>query len=669
MSLIALMSVGVISLVVWLVLIFLSVTDGIEKNWLKKLTSLNAPIRITPTDEYYHSYYYQIDSLASASDYTYKSIGEKKSALLTDPYIPEIDQELPKYWAEKVCSSDGSPKDLVKNTFQVLENLNLTAQDYEVSGAVLKLRMIRPQGTPFSSNQDWGQGSLTQVSYISTFSGKSPNLPSLIEPPRIEDLNHLFFLANVSTNGTSEETLSDVEKVSVKEFQERVQTLLTYINIQKMKTSSHRWQALGSLLPEGIEFDAYAPVKNGVISQLVLPLEKKSCTGKIKKKEGRLHYIGKDGSSHVVNFSVPLFLEGRIAMDSQICPYEIEKIQNLRDLRFHIETSLQGHSIQGQIPWDGIEIEKAEALTHFDAPPEVSPPWPYFAKNEAYLPKGDIPAALVPKHFQNNKVCIGDIGYFSYGARVSSSMQEQRLPIRIAGFYDPGVMAIGAKVILTDPELPSAINAATDSMGDPSMVNGIQIYLNDLNAAKDIKKKIEVAFANEGLSPYWTVTTFHEYDFAKDLLQQFQSDKYLFTMIGAIVLIVACSNIISLLVILVNDKKKEIAILSAMGASKKSIALIFTLCGGIMGTLSTLLGTGAAILTLHNIDGVVHFLSFLQGHDAFNAVFYGKSLPSELSKHALIFILIATPIISLIAGLVPALKATKLHPSEILRSE
>ena len=176
-------------------------------------------------------------------------------------------------------------------------------------------------------------------------------------------------------------------------------------------------------------------------------------------------------------------------------------------------------------------------------------------------------------------------------------------------------------------------------------------------------------FKKEGLSSYWNVTTFHEYDFAKDLLQQFQSDKYLFTLIGGIVLIVACSNIISLLVILVNDKKREIAILSAMGASKKSIALIFTLCGGIMGTLSTLIGTGAAILTLHNIDSVVSFLSFLQGHDAFNVVFYGKSLPNQLSNHALIFILIATPIISLLAGLVPAVKATKLHPSQILRSE
>jgi len=224
MSLIALMSVGVISLVVWLVLVFLSVTDGIEKNWLKKLTSLNALIRITPTEDYYHSYYYQVDGISQESDYTYKSIGEKASSLLTDPYSPDYDQEIPKRWPDKLCNADGSTKDLVKETFHVLQGLNLPAQDYEISGAVLKLRMVRPQGIPFSRTQEKGQGYLTQVSYISTFSGKSPELPSLIEPPRPEDLNHLFFLADVSSRGVSEDSPDDLVEVSASDFQKRLKT-------------------------------------------------------------------------------------------------------------------------------------------------------------------------------------------------------------------------------------------------------------------------------------------------------------------------------------------------------------------------------------------------------------------------------------------------------------
>jgi lipoprotein-releasing system permease protein len=65
----------------------------------------------------------------------------------------------------------------------------------------------------------------------------------------------------------------------------------------------------------------------------------------------------------------------------------------------------------------------------------------------------------------------------------------------------------------------------------------------------------------------------------------------------------------------------------------------------------------------------VHVLSFAQGHDAFNAAFFGKNLPNTLSHEALVMILIATPIISFLAGLVPAVKACRLKPSEILRAE
>ena len=106
-----------------------------------------------------------------------------------------------------------------------------------------------------------------------------------------------------------------------------------------------------------------------------------------------------------------------------------------------------------------------------------------------------------------------------------------------------------------------------------------------------------------------------------------------------------------------------------MGASKKSIVAIFGLCGIITGVLSSLIGTLSAILTLRYLHVLIAFLSAIQGHMAFNPIFFGKTLPNHLSYEALIFILIATPLISLSAGLIPALKASKLNPSSILRSE
>lgn len=88
-----------------------------------------------------------------------------------------------------------------------------------------------------------------------------------------------------------------------------------------------------------------------------------------------------------------------------------------------------------------------------------------------------------------------------------------------------------------------------------------------------------------------------------------------------------------------------------------------------MGLIGSAIGVLAAVYTLHHLDGLIAFMGYVQGHDMFNPVFYGSSLPNELSGEALIFVVAATTFVSLIAGVVPAVKASLLKPSAILRSE
>jgi lipoprotein-releasing system permease protein len=143
----------------------------------------------------------------------------------------------------------------------------------------------------------------------------------------------------------------------------------------------------------------------------------------------------------------------------------------------------------------------------------------------------------------------------------------------------------------------------------------------------------------------------------------------LFTLVGAIILMVACCNIISQLIILVDNKKKEIGILLAMGASKKSILFIFGFCGMIMGLMSSCIGIAAGIFTLKYLDLVISTLSFFQGQALLNPVFFGQIIPSEFSSKAIQFVFISTPILSLFAALAPAIKTCCLNVSGILRSE
>lgn len=643
-SLIACMSVGVISLVVWLVVVFLSVTEGIEQNWLKKLTALNAPIRLQPTEKYYSSYYYNIDKYSSASKYMARTIGQKARSLLSDPFNPENDAEIPLQMMRKDVDGSGNLKDPIKGAIGVLETLKknhtgIVFQDVELSGALLKIQLLRPDpesGLPMESQ-------LTHVSYLASFAQENPSLQELLLPPTVDDLNHLLYLSMRSPQ-------KEVE----------IAQLLQHMSIQKVKPKGNLWQIPIHLLPEKVPFAVEAYVHGREISHVIIPNVSSKNSGILEKRQGRIFFSSSQTPEQILDGDCPIFAERIGPLQATVN----EKSQCL------VSGLLQKHKIHGITSLDGLEIIEGAPRIHYQ---DISspPPWFFYHKQIPVLPKiQDKWAILLPKQFRENGLRIGDHGFLSYPAQTSMGMQEMHIPIFVGGFYDPGIMAVGNKCILAPSDLTQTINASESAFTlEKTQSNALLVWFPKMGAAAEIKTEILKGLKEKGIDQYWQVQTFREYDFARDLLQQFQSDKYLFTLIGIIILLVASANIISLLSLLVSDKKKEIGILQAMGAKKRSIAGIFGLCGISLGLLSCILGISLAFFTLKNMDGVVHILSSLQGHETFHAQFFGQSLPKQLSSRALWFAGVATPLIALFSGLFPALKAARMNPCETLRSK
>lgn len=493
-SIISLISILVISLVVWLIVVFLSVKSGIEEGWVQKLVALTAPVRIIPSPNYYKSYYYQIDTISESSDYTPKSIHEKLLALQTDPYNPEMDEEVPVEWEKPDYDTHGQLKDPVKLAYQAIQNVkkkypDLKVSDYEAAFARLHLHLIRENPVQNIETESF----IDVPAYFGSLDKENSKIPRSILPPTPED----------------------------------------------------RLNAAKNHLNESAFYDG----KN------LLPIEKRSGEG-----------------------------------------------------------------------------------------------------------------ILLPKSFKEAGVLLGDKGSISFYTTTTTSRQEQRTAVFVAGFYDPGFIPIGAKFIIANKEPISMLRSAMPADENP-LSNGFNIHFEDIKEADKIKQLLDEQFAGLGIMPYWQIQTYKQYEFTKDLIQQLQSENNLFTLLAAIIIIVACSNIVSMLIILVSDKKKEIGILRSMGASSFSIATIFGLCGICMGTAGSVLGVLFAILTLHHLEYLISFISHVQGFEMFNAAFYGETLPSQLSYEALIFVLISTVITSLLAGLVPAIKACLLKPSAILRAE
>lgn len=680
-SLISLMSIFVISLVVWLILVFLSVTTSIEKSWLKKLTALNAPLRIIPTENYYNSYYYQIDRITETSDYSTKTIKEKSLSLKADEYNPLQDIEIPNYWPKPDTNPDGSVKDLVKTLFQLLDTQSplLTYQDFEVSGTLMRLSLYRPlEKESFFHSKDEKLSFISQVSYLLSHTDKNPNFSNLVLNPTTDDLNNILSKLDLSSDEILEENPSSPirGKISAEESVHAIKRFFANIDLKQVKTESNFSFPIYFLSHK--ERYKALKIKNKNSYQLVVEenviLETPHEKGFIFFEDGNYFFQSNEGHATEIKANTYLTLTSSVILNATLDQNSLISAKDLASISLNLTGTIQGSSLNIVSSFDEIKIYKAIAKKSFDHPPFFEPFWLYNIKSNDHtfktiLPKHNYASVILPKSLKDNGVLIGDRGYFSFATKTAiSPTQEQRLPIYVAGFYDPGIFAIGNRCIIVPQETTKAIsrlNSAFIPEGIPS--NGIFLWTKDLSEVDKIKTNLIEDLKANNLSSYWTVQTYKDYEFAKDLMQQFHSDRMLFIIVAIIIIIVACSNIISLLVLLVNDKKREIAVLQAMGASKKSISLIFAICGISMGLLSSILGSLAAVVTLKHIDQLITILSFFLGHTAFNPAFFGDKLPNMLSLDSLIFILIITPIISLIAGLIPAIKASKMNSSEILK--
>ncbi len=623
-SIISLISILVIALVVWLIVVFFSVTYGLEKRWVEKLIALTAPVRITPTDAYYNSYYYQIDSISENSNYNLKTIREKWESAHTDPYDPNNDVEAPVNWSKPDLEADGSLKDPVKKAFSIVNTLHgypgLKARPYEASASQLRLRMLRytNEAIPMLT-----QSLLNQSTYLASLDNENPALLKAALPLTEADINNLLFSLSVASDNHQEDHPVSADPVTKQILSQRLKTFFDYAKITQLKTPSGGW-TIPSYLTE------------------------KSPT--------------------------PQRLEGDVFMNATIASDAWDNARNVRHLQFDVSFDHDNQHYAGRVPLGYLQLGKASLQSHFANAPLPAPFWFYQvgtpeSEAKVYIPThADLgEGMLLPKPFKDVGVLVGDRGYISFQTPTASSMQEQRLKVFVAGFYDQGLIPIGGKFLIVNESLTNLISAAQHD--GQTQTNGINVRFADLDQASEIKAKIQQAFKEAGIAPYWKVETFREFDFTKDIIQQLNSDKHLFTLIATVIIIVACSNIISMLIILVNDKKLEIGILRSMGASSASIATIFGFCGIVMGITGSLIGVGAAVLTLKHLDVLVSVLSTIQGHDAFNPIYYGDALPNEVSFEALLYVVTATALISLVSGLVPALKASLLRPSTILRAE
>ncbi len=149
-----------------------------------------------------------------------------------------------------------------------------------------------------------------------------------------------------------------------------------------------------------------------------------------------------------------------------------------------------------------------------------------------------------------------------------------------------------------------------------------------------------------------------------------QVERNVMFMILSLMVGIAAFNIISGLIMLVQDKGRDIAILRTMGATRGMVMRIFFLNGACIGLAGTAVGLGLGLFIAHHIEQVRQIVQALTHTDPFAAdVYFLTRMPSVVDSADVVRVVLMSLSLSFLATLYPAWRAAKLDPVEALRYE
>ncbi|MBP6115365.1 MAG: lipoprotein-releasing ABC transporter permease subunit [Neisseriaceae bacterium] len=147
-------------------------------------------------------------------------------------------------------------------------------------------------------------------------------------------------------------------------------------------------------------------------------------------------------------------------------------------------------------------------------------------------------------------------------------------------------------------------------------------------------------------------------------------EKRMMFIILTLIIAVAAFNLVSSLVMAVNEKQADIAILRTVGLSPRGIMKIFMIQGAISGFMGTLAGVFFGVLAAYNIGFIVSGIEKLLGRQLINSqIYFLDYLPSDVRLNDVLVIAVVSLVLSFLATLYPSYRASKTQPAEALRYE
>lgn len=260
----------------------------------------------------------------------------------------------------------------------------------------------------------------------------------------------------------------------------------------------------------------------------------------------------------------------------------------------------------------------------------------------------------------------------SLGARVGTTVEvysplllerlkrdEILLPrdLEVVGIFETGWHQVDENTMVGTRRLMQDLYGLGDG------VHGIAVRLHRGYDADRVARELSEVLPRDVIALSWLDTN-------RDFLFVLRLEKNVLFFLLLFIILVAAFAITSSLLITVVRKTKEIGLLGALGAQPRHIAACFCFQGFILGVAGTILGVIMALVALHFRNDIVYaFARLTQSEDALRRFYHFAEIPVYYARADFIVIIGCSIIISTLAGTIPAIRASRMKPTEAFRHE
>ena len=239
-----------------------------------------------------------------------------------------------------------------------------------------------------------------------------------------------------------------------------------------------------------------------------------------------------------------------------------------------------------------------------------------------------------------------------------------RFHATVVDVFKSGMSEYDSNLVFCNLEELQRVRGMIDPDNKDGAITSIQIKLKNYDRAAEVVKRLQAALP-PGL---FSVRTWEQKQ--GPLLAAVEIEKAILNVLLFLIITVAGFGILAIFYMIVVEKTRDIGILKALGASSRGVMTIFLSYGLALGVVGSGVGVAIGLLFVNYIDNIEKGLSKLTGRKIFDeTIYYFPKIPTDVSPTMVVWVAFAAVSIAVLASVLPARRAARLHPVEALRYE